>query len=305
MPSSLPIACAVNHNYVLPLAVMLESLKQHLRPGFDLELYLLHTGLPRPDLDAISSLVETQSIVPSDAQLADAPQDVRFPREAAFPMLLAEVLPRDLERVLFLDADLLVLDDVVQLWETPLDRCVLAASPDAAVPRCSAARGVKDWKARGIPRAAPYFNGGVLMIHLERWRERAVTRLVREYLDSAREPIDFLHQEALNAVIWDDWMPFDPRWNLSASSAGRSYERPVTDAWRRPGVIHFSGRMKPWRAPVGGPFNAPYREVLERVRPRFSVNPPTLREELQGVYDRHLRGLFYPLERYLWRRRFI
>ena len=63
--------------------------------------------------------------------------------------------------------------------------------------------------------------------------------------------------------------------------------------------------MKPWRAPVGGPFNAPYREVLERVRPRFPANPPTLREELQSMYDLSLRAIFYPLERYLWKRRLI
>ena len=305
MSSELPIACAVNRAYVLPLAVMLESLRLRLRPDVRPVLYLLHSVLSRQVVEMLGSLVETHAIVPSDAQLAAAPHDARLPREASFPLLLPEVLPRHLERILFLDADLLVLEDLVKLWETPLDRSVLAATPDAAVPRCSAPRGVKGWKARGIPPSAPYFNGGVLLIHLERWRERGVTRRVQEYFSATREPIDFLHQEALNAVLWDDWLPLEPRWNLPASSAGRPYESPASEAWLHPGVIHFSGRMKPWRTPVGGPFYAPYREVLERVRPQFSTEPPTVRERLQSVYDRHLRAACYPLERYLWRQRLI
>jgi lipopolysaccharide biosynthesis glycosyltransferase len=284
---------------------MLESLRQHLRPDFHPILYLLHTGLPQPVLDSISSLVDTYSIIPSDAQLAAAPHDSHFPREASFPLLLPEVLPHALERVLFLDADLLVLDDLAKLWERPLDDHVVAASPDAAVPRCSAPRGVKGWKARGIPQTAPYFNCGVLLIDLPRWRERGVTQLVHRYFDGNREPTDFLHQEALNAVLWDDRMPLDPRWNLSASSAGRPYEYPASEAWLRPGIVHFSGRTKPWRAPVGGPFNAPYRKVLERMLPRFAAEPTTLRENVQSLYDRYLRAAFYPLEQYLWRQRLI
>jgi lipopolysaccharide biosynthesis glycosyltransferase len=302
---TLAIACGINHSYVLPLAVMLESLKQHLRPSFQPILYLIHVGIPQSSLAAISSIIETHSIIPSDAQLSAAPRSPHFPREASFPLLLPDLLPRTVERVLFLDADMLVLEDLANLWETPLDQHVLAAAPDATVPFCSAPRGVKGWQALGIPREAAYFNCGVLMIHLARWRQREVTRRVHQYLETTREPIDFLHQEALNAVLWDDWKPLDSRWNLLASCAGRPYEQTASEAWRQPGIIHFAGRMKPWRAPIGGPFNAPYRKVLEQVLPLIPPEPPGLRERLYSVYDRHFRATFYPVEQYLWRRRLL
>ena len=290
---------------MLPLVVLLESLTQHLRPGVEPVLYLIHARMPPGALAAISSKVETHSIVPSEAQLAAAPRSPHFPPEASIPLLLAELLPGGLERVLFLDADMLVLDDVATLWETPLGPHVLAAAPDGAVPFCSAARGVKGWQSLGIPRDAPYFNGGVLMIDLARWRERDVTRRALAYLETTREPIDFLHQEALNAVLWDDWKQLDARWNLLASLAGRTYERAVSEAWRHPGIVHFAGRMKPWRAPIGGPFNAPYQQSLERVLPLITPEPPTLRDRFHSVYDRYLRAALYPLEQYLWRQRLI
>jgi lipopolysaccharide biosynthesis glycosyltransferase len=305
MPSVLPIACAINERYLLPLSVMLESVKRRLRPAFQPVLYLVHTGIPQACLDIVSSIVETRPIVPSAAQLAAAPSNARLSPEASFPLLLADLLPRTLERVLFLDADLLALDDLVKLWETPLERHVLAAAPDGAVPFCSSARGVREWRTLGIPPDAPYFNSGVLVIHLERWRERRVTRRVRQVLESGREPLDFLHQGPMNAVLWNDWQPLDIRWNLPSSRAGRPHGRIPPEAWQKPGIVHFAGRMKPWRAPVGGPFNAPYRELLERVLPIVKPEPPQLRDGVQSFYDRYCRAIAYPLEQLLWRRGWI
>ena len=160
-------------------------------------------------------------------------------------------------------------------------------------------RGVKGWRALGIPPEATYFNGGVLLLDLEAWRARNVSGRVRRYFNSTSH-IDYLHQEALNAVLWNDWHRLDSRWNLLASRAGR-----VSDAsdWRSPGIVHFAGRVKPWRVPVGGPFNEPYQRTLETVRALVPNSPATTAERCVSVYDRHLRTAFDPLERFLWRRR--
>jgi lipopolysaccharide biosynthesis glycosyltransferase len=301
----LPIACAINDRYVLPLAVMLESLKQHLRPGVQPRLYLAHAGIHRSGLDRISAIVETTSVPLSAAQLAAVPHDAHFPPQAAFPLLLSEALPAELDRVLFLDADLLVLDDLWRLWEAPLDGHPVAAVADGAVPCCSSPRGVKDWRALGISPEAPYFNAGVLSIDLRRWRERQVTARALRFLASSRDRIDFLHQGALNAVLWDDWQPLDVRWNLLASRAGRVGGAIPDKAWRNPGIVHFAGSMKPWRVPVGGPFNERYRAVMERVLPSLATEPVTPRDRLKSLYDRRFRALCFPLERLLWSRRLI
>ena len=294
------IACSVSRAYLLPLAVVLHSLVERLRPGASAKLYLIHEDIPSPMIDAIGGIVETEAIVPTAEQIAAAPHQPPFPREVSYPILLADLLPRDVERVLFLDVDLLVLDDVTALWETDLEGGVLGAAPDAAVPTCSSVRGVKGWRELGIPADAAYFNCGVMLIDLPRWRERGITPRVRDYLRKTTR-VDFLHQEALNAVAWNDWRPIDRRWNLLASLDGRRYQSPPCDAWRDPGIVHYAGRMKPWLGAVGGPFDAPYRAVLGRIASTFAREATRPSDRLVSWYDRHARDLLYPLERALWK----
>ena len=107
---TLPIACAINGDYALPLLVMLTSLQEHLRPSHQLLLYLVHQGVSEEVLASISRLVEIHSIVPTPDSVAALPRHPRFPPEAAYPLLLPDLLPKTLDRILFLDADLLVLD---------------------------------------------------------------------------------------------------------------------------------------------------------------------------------------------------
>ena len=137
------------------------------------------------------------------------------------------------------------------------------------------------------------------------WRRSQTSARVRHYLESTGKPIDFLHQGALNATVWDEWTLLDPRWNLLASLAGRSYDRTASASWREPGIVHFAGRMKPWRGPIGGPFHTPYREVLERVSAFIAPERATLRDHLLGAYDQYLRPVLFPVESFLWRQRLL
>ena len=175
------IATAINEAYLLPLRVMLVSLKAHLNPSYRPVLFLFNTRLGAEQLKTIAALVETQSIVPSPAVTSMLPRSSRFIAETAFPLLLSDLLPESLERVLFLDADMLVLDDIARIWETDISNSSVAAVVDQAIPLCSSPRGVKDRSSLGIPDSAPYFNAGVMLINLTRWRRLNIPARASEY----------------------------------------------------------------------------------------------------------------------------
>jgi lipopolysaccharide biosynthesis glycosyltransferase len=133
MPS-LHLASAVNRQYRLPLAVLLDAIRRHHPEDLHIVVHLLHADLQADDLVRLSTLGEIHPIQIPPASLQHLPADRRFPIEAGFPLLLADVLPPDVERVLFLDADTWVCDDLRPLWATDLGEKVLAAVADPAIP---------------------------------------------------------------------------------------------------------------------------------------------------------------------------
>ena len=300
----LRIACCVGDTYALPLEVMLRSLVARLDAHARVELHLLHSGLSDAHLDTVRSIIDTHPVAVCAEQRRGIPADRHFPWEAAAPLLLPTVLPTAVERVLFIDADVLVLDDISPLWHADLSGRALGAVTDAAIPLCRSPRGVKRWRERGISRDARYFNAGVMLVDLCAWRQRQIADRAIGYLRETRCATDFFHQEALNATAWNDWASLDPRWNVPAA-VGRPFHCGDPGAALRPAVVHFSGRMKPWRFRTGSRFDADYQEVLGRTSARARHPAPTRRERVLGLYDRTLRSALYPLERALWTMRMI
>lgn len=298
------IACCVNDRYALPLLVMLKSLNERLRPDVEATVYLMHQRLGHQTLDAVRAIVDTRDVVLSEARLNQLPSDRTFPPEAAAPLLLTTVLPPDLEKVVFLDADMLVLDDISPLWTLALEGRALAAVVDPAIPCCRSPRGVKDWRERRIPADTPYFNAGVLVVDLEAWRRRRVVERAIAYIRTVGDRVDYLHQEALNATVWDDWLPIAARWNVSAT-AGRWFDPTEKAAVTAPAIVHFAGRVKPWRMQSGSRFAAAYADVLSRVAGGIPRPAPSWQDAWCGWYDRTLRSACHPCERFLWNRRLL
>lgn len=303
MPEILNIATAADESYLLPLMVTLSSLREKLRPSLRPVVYLLNRGLTEKQIARIADLVETHSIVPGDEAMEKLPKHSAFPPEATFPLLLPDVLPKSVRRILFLDPDMLVLDDVGQIWESGLGENVIAAVADQAIPSVSSPRGLKDFRMRGIPHDAPYFNAGVLLVDLAQWRAEDVSARACEYIEKNSGTVDFFHQEALNALLWNKWLPLDGRWNLVASIAGRRYASGNPAAAESPGIVHFAGRFKPWKVRIGGPFADLYYEKLA-VHGKHSLDSTAFETSL-GIYDRYVRDYLYGIENLLWKNRLI
>jgi lipopolysaccharide biosynthesis glycosyltransferase len=113
------IATAVDAAYALPLAVMLHSLVAHRRPDAVLHIYVVDDGLSESDrahiAQSLSPQVELQWITRPPLELADLPSWGRISRTTYHRLTIAEWLPVGMARVIWLDADLLVLGDVSDL----------------------------------------------------------------------------------------------------------------------------------------------------------------------------------------------
>jgi lipopolysaccharide biosynthesis glycosyltransferase len=219
-------------------------------------------------------------------------------QDAYIRLFAGRLLGPSLDKVLYLDADLLVLDDLRPLWETDISGHALAAVPDPY--------GADRRQALGLPEAATYVNSGVLLMNLVRWRrERLETRL-SAYVGRMGEMLLFHDQDAINGVLHDEILVLDYRWNLQARMLRRPRKMTLPDraaiarAARSPAVIHYTSARKPWLFVMATPAKALYRRYLRRT-PWGGLRPPDQR--ISRVPEFLLNHLLYAMgSDYTWDR---
>jgi lipopolysaccharide biosynthesis glycosyltransferase len=189
-------------------------------------------------------------------------------KECYLRMLAPDVLPPEIGRVLYLDCDLVVLDDLRPLWNVDLGDKPVAAAPD--YPRVPSLVAPERLAAIGMPQDAPYLNSGVLVIDLNRWRQRRLTDRLFAYIQEKASALSAYDQDAVNVVLLGDIHILDCRWNVQARmyrSGRRAFplEFEATRAARRdPAIIHYTGSEKPWLFRSGAALRAHYFQYLEK-----------------------------------------
>jgi lipopolysaccharide biosynthesis glycosyltransferase/predicted O-methyltransferase YrrM len=249
--SGVNVALTVDAAYAMPAAVCMRAVVDHT-PG-RLTFYVVDCGLADDDkrkIEASVSSAENTNVtvlfisLPDKALAATAEPQMN----AVWAKLdMLRVLP--VERVLYLDADVLPRADVRPLWEIDLQGKTLGACVDVGHPN-----------GHADIEKGPYFNAGVLMVDLARAR-RSVDALPRlaDLLKNAK----FRDQDVLNAHFKADWLPLDLRWN--AQGLGTYAEHPSEDRrsldiasmTQQPQIVHFTGPINPTLVDVLNPWVQP------------------------------------------------
>jgi lipopolysaccharide biosynthesis glycosyltransferase len=257
------VVCATDDNFVQHCCVMLVSL---LSNNSDVTVYVLTEGL-RPDNEqAIKDEVAAKAgavhfckvdpavirrfPMPAGAELA------HISRATYYRLLIADLLPPEVEKVLYLDCDIIVNGPVEELWQTPLDSYALAAVLQIGY-------GSEALRLR-YPIEFGYFNAGVTLMNLRYFREHDVTRRLMDYIASHYHDIKYHDQDTLNAVLYKETLHLMPQWNMTPGiyapgfrgRADRQGDHVVNDYGaekdnalrhkRHPLVLHFVSKPKPW-----------------------------------------------------------
>jgi lipopolysaccharide biosynthesis glycosyltransferase len=259
------VVFTVDEAFAAPLSVALHSLVAS-NPG--IRVSVLHDGLSdRLRARVVGDLKGAADIewFAMTKDLTGVPNTVYLPPAALFRILMAEVLV-DGDRVIYIDCDTVVLEPIRDLT-SHLGHGLVAAVRDAGAPVAAGPAGT-DWRTLDLDPATPYFNSGVMVVDLDRWRGYDVGRRALDVLSRARPR--WGDQCALNAVAGGAWDEVPRRWNLqTADLEGRSlswamWRADVEAAVARPAIIHFTERDKPWLAGSGHAHRDLWREWLAR-----------------------------------------
>ena len=270
-------------------AVVISSLSRH-HPDGPARIFVLHDGYESTLQDRVATSARGVELVwiavPEDDRAGlRLPEGHYLSGASLFRLRLGELLPENVERVIYLDADVVVLQPLDDLWNFDLSDTMVGAVRDATVPWVAAPRGL-DWQQFGLAPDQPYFSVGVMVVPVARWREHHVGEQAIELL--AMHRLAYADQCALNIVTVGRVSLFPPRWNLQAGHVrdGGSLAwitegvDAVNEAREHPAIVHFNTSVwpRPWEPRSAYPNRQLWLDELEHTawsgwRPRRRPSP--------------------------------
>ena len=187
-------------------------------------------------------------------------------------IFLGSMLPKEIERVLYLDCDMIVCQNLKELWECDLDTAILGAVQDTI------SDGTKFAVGKDVTQ--PYFNAGMLLIDLKKWREVKIEELCLEFLEKKKGSVVHHDQGILNGVLNGKWYRLPIGYNLmtihyifTSKQIQRFFKdhsefylkEEVNEALENPKILHFtpSFTCRPWVKGCQHPLKQIYWENLE------------------------------------------
>lgn len=171
--------------------------------------------------------------------------------KAAYYRLLLSSILSEIDKVLYLDCDMIVLGKINELFDINLNNYALAAVLDPMP--------YNNLHQTQLQLAvnSTCFCSGIMLINLKYWRDNNIESKLLSFAKQKREPV-FLHdQDVLNYVLNNNWFMIPPKWNYNPAGLICSfYYKPFhyTDSIFKPAVIHYCSEIfKPWyNAPCPG-----------------------------------------------------
>jgi lipopolysaccharide biosynthesis glycosyltransferase len=270
----LTLVCCCDQEFAMPLAVLLCSASTNVSAPWRVRVCVIDGGIAPPTLDHLARTIDRLGnarleIFKPDRDLQnDLRLDGRLDSSCYLRLLMGMVLPANIQKVIYLDCDMIVESDLAQLWRQSLGGAAVLAVRDFGYPTLR----------QGLPHTVdllgcdgtdPYFNSGLMVVDLKRWREQRIGERVVEYTRRFFETVRFGDQDGLNAVLWNQWKAIDLAWNVQVGAL--TYLR-TAGPWEdseelvirgdellaHPRILHFVGGHKPWHGgrykPVRGRF---------------------------------------------------
>ena len=268
------IVLASDNNYAQHVAVLMASILANTSDKNRLCFYLLSDGI---DEDKILKLEKTIAgtgvkLVVCDLSTYQGFEKLytsgHISKAAYFRLDMANVLPGDVQKVIYIDVDLLVLRDIAELWNIDMQGKPIAAVPDYGI--MSSKRLMKQkYTVIGLPTDKNYFNSGVVIMDLSQWREHDYSSKVINLAATGNFPHH--DQDALNKLFMDNWLELPLSWNvippifdlLPKVLFNSRFRENAIKARKNIAILHYAGRYKPWEFSIKTGFNDKYYTYLK------------------------------------------
>lgn len=267
------ILVAINKKYVRPLNILLNSIGYSNKEE-NFNIYILHKNLDKEDMENITENLNLSRFNINAIKIPKCEIDTfpvlekRYPEEIYFRLYASKYLPKEVNRVLYLDADTLVINSLREFYETNFDGNYFVAATHIrkVLHKFNEIR-------LDIKEDDPYINTGVLLINLKELRKINVEEKVGTFIKSKGSKLLLPDQDIVTTLFGNKIKLADElKYNLG-ERAWKLYnlnnpKNKITLRWIRNNtvIIHYYGRNKPWNKDYIGTLDCFYKRVVKLIK---------------------------------------
>lgn len=237
-PITIVVVC--DDHYLILLAALIKSIEVNHKSDKKINLYIVEDGVKPNNKNKLIASVNPNLTKVNWISLAEAvPPGIKLPLDrSSYPLniymrlFIAYFIPQTIEKVLYLDVDMLVLEDISQVYNHNIADKVIGAVTDHRIKTFDNSwGGILNYKELGLAADTPYFNTGLLLINTKLWREQNITQNIIDCIYNNKKFANYPDQYGLNVVLANQWYKIDLRWNYFS-----------TEDDLEPYLVHFVSR---------------------------------------------------------------
>ena len=246
------IACCSNEKLAPIFGVVVTSIGINVTSD-DVTIHLVHNSLKPRTVKRLQKIADKYKVELDFKQIdTDILKDCYFDKSKHYGdimmfarLLLSSVLP-DLDKIIYLDCDIVVLKDLQSLWNLDISDVAVAMAPGLTF------EDKKSLNRLGMT-SGYYLNSGVILMNLDYWRKHDVQNRVISYILEKGDKLIYNDQDALNSILQNEHEELHIKYNFSYyyfhRLIGVLYKEKIheiIEARDNPIIFHYFGPLKPW-----------------------------------------------------------
>lgn len=266
-----------DNNFVWLMEISVISLFENSKNIENLKVYLLGEKVSQENKEELRRVSEKYK---RRIEIIDVPEitippslvSSRWPLSAYTRLFSGQILPPNVDKILYLDCDTIISGDISELDEIEFDGNIAYAVKDCVSGSYK--------KNIGLDKNAPYFNAGVILFDINELREIDVNKKIEEYMKKYMELINYADQDIFNGIFDGKIGELSPKFDFMTINAVHTYEEVQTlrhptnfyskeefdIAKKNPVIIHYTTNMlviRPWFSNTNHPLKDEFKKYMD------------------------------------------
>ena len=266
--NQITICFSCDNNYVQHMYITIMSILKFAKNSEFYNIYILNGGISQKNINILNKLKNENTVninfIDINANDFSACPMTNYVSYITLPTYyrfkIASLIP-DIDKILYLDSDIVVNNNIAELYNTDIESYYIAAVPEVNNHHHKERLSLNDNQY--------YINAGVLLINIKKWNEDNIEKKLFDYIKHPIHEIIYQDQDVLNDVLKNNIKYIDLSWNLQHDAIDDEYSYLYhsgqrLDALKNPKLIHFTHKLKPWHSKCKNKYRFLYYSFLKK-----------------------------------------